>query len=48
MLSRGCPFLDFEIFYINNNPCVAYNIDPTFVIITSKKILSLNEVLKIL
>ena len=46
VLSRGCRFLDFEIFYINNYPCVAYSKDPTFVTITSKNFISLNEVLK--
>ena len=46
MLSRGCRFLDFEIFRMNNNPCVAYGIDPTFVTITSKTFMCLNKVLK--
>ena len=46
VLSRGCRFLDFEIFYIDNNPCVAYSTDPTFVTITSKNFISLNDVLK--
>ena len=46
VLGRGCRFLDFEIFYINNNPCVAYSADPTFVTITSKNFITLNEALK--
>ena len=46
VLSRGCRFLDFEIFYINNTPCVAYSTDPTFVTITSKNFITLNEALK--
>ena len=46
VLGRGCRFLDFEIFYINNTPCVAYSADPTFVTITSKNFITLNEALK--
>jgi hypothetical protein len=46
VLERGCRFLDFEIFYINNVPCVAYSKDPTFVTITSSNYITLNEALK--
>lgn len=46
VLSRGCRFIDFEIYYIDNVPCVAYSTDPTFVTLTSKNFITLNEALQ--
>ena len=43
VLTRGCRFLDFEIFYVDNGPCVAYSVDPTFVTVTSKNTIKLSE-----
>jgi len=31
VLSRGCRFLDFEIYYINNDACVGFSSDPAAV-----------------
>jgi hypothetical protein len=46
VLSRGCRLLDFEVFLIDNAPCVAYSIDPTFVTITSHNSITLNNALQ--
>lgn len=46
VLSRGCRFLDFEVYFIDNVPCVAYGTDPTFVTLTSKNVITLNEALQ--
>jgi hypothetical protein len=43
VLSRGCRFLDFEIFFIDNSPCVAYSTDPNFISITSVNYITLNN-----
>jgi hypothetical protein len=46
VLSRGCRFLDLEVFSIDNIPYVAYSTDSTFLDIDSKNKLQLSEVLK--
>ena len=46
VLTRGCRFLDFEIFFIKGGPCVAYSTDPTFVTITSQNNITLTEALR--
>jgi hypothetical protein len=38
--------LDFEVYFIDNVPCVAYGTDPTFVTLTSKNVITLNEALQ--
>lgn len=48
VLSRGCRFLDFEVYYIDNAPCVAYSTDPTFVTITSQNYITLNQALQMI
>jgi hypothetical protein len=45
VLSRGCRFLDFEVFNIDKKPQVAYSTDSTFKSINSKNSLLLDEVL---
>jgi len=45
VLSRGCRFLDFEVFNIDNKPKVAYSTDSTFKSINSKNSLLLDDVL---
>lgn len=42
-ISRGCRYLDFEIFLINNNPSVAYTTDPNFEIIDTDNSISLSS-----
>lgn len=46
VLSRGCRFIDFEIFLIDDEAQVAYTDDPTFTTVTTKNYISLNEALK--
>lgn len=46
VLSRGCRFVDFEIFLIDDEAQVAYTDDPTFVTVTTKNYITLNEALK--
>lgn len=46
VLSRGCRFLDFEIFLINDIPCVAYSTDITFITISTKNTITLSDVFK--
>ena len=36
VISKGCRFLDLEIFYIGDIPCVGYSLDPTFTNLNSK------------
>ena len=43
VLSRGCRLLDFEVFLIDNAPCVSYSTDPTFITITSQNSITLNN-----
>ena len=45
VLSRGCRFLDFEIFLINGVPNVAYSSDPNFEIIDTDNTILLNAAL---
>uniref|UniRef100_A0A6C0LRN9 Phosphatidylinositol-specific phospholipase C X domain-containing protein n=1 Tax=viral metagenome TaxID=1070528 RepID=A0A6C0LRN9_9ZZZZ len=45
VLSRGCRFLDFEVFKIDNKPQVAYSTDSTFKSINSKNSLLFDDVL---
>lgn len=47
VLSRGCRFMDFEVFSINNNPMVAFSTDPTYQSIDSLNSIPLGDVLKI-
>lgn len=46
ILGKGCRFLDFEIFLIDNGAYVASSTDSSFSTITSTNYVSLNEVLK--
>jgi hypothetical protein len=46
VLSRGCRFLDFEVYFIDNAPVVAFSTDPTFITITSKNSITLNSALQ--
>lgn len=45
VLSRGCRFLDFEVFNIDNKPQVAYSTDSTFKSINSNNSLLFDDVL---
>ena len=45
VLSRGCRFLDFEIFLINGKPQIAYTSDSKYKTIQSKNNILLDEVL---
>lgn len=45
VISRGCRFVDFEVFDISNVPMVAFSKDPTFKSIDSKNKISLDNVL---
>jgi len=47
VLSRGCRFLDFEVFLIKSNPMVAFSTDPTYTTIDSLNSIPLGDVLKI-
>jgi hypothetical protein len=44
VISRGCRFLDIEIYLVDESPCVAYSIDPTFSTLTSGNSLLLKDV----
>lgn len=44
VLSRGCRFLDFEIYSINESPSVAYSVDKSFSTLTSGNSLLLKDV----
>ena len=45
VISRGCRFVDFEVFDISNVPSVAFSKDPTFKSIDSKNKISLDDAL---
>jgi hypothetical protein len=45
VISRGCRFVDFEVFDISNVPSVAFSKDPTFKSIDSKNKISLDNAL---
>ena len=45
LLSRGCRFLDFEVFYIDNSPQVAYTTDSQYEIIDTDNSILLDAVL---
>ena len=45
VISRGCRFVDFEVFDMSNVPHVAFSKDPTFNSIDSKNKILLNDVL---
>ena len=45
ILSRGCRFLDFEIFLIDGKPCVAYSTDSKYKTIETKNTILFDEVL---
>jgi hypothetical protein len=44
VISRGCRFLDFEIYSIDDSPSVAYSVDKTFSTLTSGNSLLLKDV----
>jgi hypothetical protein len=44
VISRGCRFVDFEIYLIDDLPCVSYSVDPTFSTLTSGNFLPLKDV----
>lgn len=44
-IKRGYRFLDFEIFMINNIPCVGYSEDSNSIVLKSLNVLSLDDVL---
>lgn len=46
ILSRGCRFLDFEIFLIDDAAQVAFSTDSNFTTVASKNYIPLNEILK--
>ena len=48
VLSRGCRFLDFEVFLIDGKPKVAYTSDSTYKTIQSKNSVLLDEVLSVI
>jgi len=48
LLSRGCRFLDFEVFLIDGKPKVAYTNDSTYKTIQSKNSVLLDEVLSVI
>lgn len=45
VLETGCRFLDFEVYYIKDMPCVAYSNDPTYQSIDSDNTILLDNVL---
>ena len=45
VLSRGCRFLDFEVFYIEDKPCVSYTTDTTFKTIETQNVIPLDNIL---
>lgn len=46
VLSRGCRFLDFEVFLIDDDAQVAFSDDPTFVTVKSNNSITLNSALQ--
>ena len=48
VLSRGCRFLDFEVYSLKGNPCVAYSTDNTFSSINTQNSIPLSQVLSII
>jgi hypothetical protein len=46
VLSRGCRFIDLEVFLIDDEAQVAYTDDPTFITVKSKNYVSLNSILQ--
>jgi Phosphatidylinositol-specific phospholipase C, X domain len=48
VLSRGCRFIDLEIFLIDDEAQVAYSDDPTFITVKSKNYVTLNSILQTL
>lgn len=46
VLSRGCRFIDFEVFLIDDDAQVAYSDDPTFVTVKSNNSITLNSALQ--
>ena len=45
VLSRGCRFIDFEVFYLDGKPMVSYSYDPNFAILESNNQILLDNVL---
>jgi hypothetical protein len=45
LLSRGCRYLDFEIFSVNQQVVVSYSTDPTFQVLSTDNLISWEEVL---
>jgi hypothetical protein len=45
VISRGCRFLDLEVYSIDDSPSVAYSVDPTFATLTSGNSLPLKDIL---
>jgi hypothetical protein len=45
VLSRGCRFIDFEVFYLDGKPMVSYTNDPNFSILETDNKLLLDNVL---
>jgi hypothetical protein len=45
VLSRGCRFLDFEVYSLNSVPCVAYSTDNTFSSINTQNSIPLSRIL---
>jgi hypothetical protein len=45
VLSRGCRFIDFEVFYLDEKPMVSYSNDPNFAIIETDNRILLDNVL---
>ena len=46
VLSRGCRFVDFEVYMIDGAPCVGCTTDPTYTNVTSQNSILLNDALK--
>lgn len=44
VISRGCRFMDFEIYLVDESPCVGYSTDSTFSTLTSGNTLLLKDV----
>ena len=45
VLSRGCRFIDFEVFYLDGKPMVSYSNDPNFAVLETNNRLLLDNVL---
>ena len=45
VLSRGCRFIDFEVFYLDGKPLVSYSNDPNFAILETDNKILLDNVL---